>query len=206
MKNGVSKISRCAAGLILASATTLAAAPNNFLKSDDYKNGEEVVKVFLMDEDYGKMIDDVERNDVDLDWAWVKTADGKMKSEPKKLGFDIHGAKTVSIPEVKKHHKGMVPAEVLQATRDAISQGFQELGIETVASGGDLTFEAVLVDYKKDSTYAFVATINPFIELEARLKDNRSGETWMLIRDQSHGDDPEGAAFNFADTIARFLK
>jgi len=206
MKDTVSRISRCAVGIIFASAATLAAAPDTFLKSDDYKKGEEVVKVFLQDEDYGKMIDDVERNDVDFDWAWVKTADGKMKAKPKALGFDVHTAKTVSIPEVKKFHKGMLPPEALKATRDALVQAFQELGIETVATGGDLTFEAVLVDYKKDSTYAVVAMIKPFIELEAKLVDNRSGETWMLIREQSHGDDPEGAAFNFADTLARFLK
>jgi hypothetical protein len=206
MKDAVSTVSRYAFGIVFLSLATLASASDTFLKSDDYKKGEEVVKVFLQDDDYGKMIDDVERNDVDFDWAWVKTADGKMKSAPKKLGFDVHSAKTVSIPEIKKFHKGMVPPEVLKSTREAIVQGFQELGIETVASGGDLTFEAVLVDYKKDSTYAVVAMIKPFIELEARLTDNRSKETWMLIREQSHGDDAEGAAFNFADTLARFLK
>jgi hypothetical protein len=48
--------------------------------------------------------------------------------------------------------------------------------------------------------------VKPFIDLEARLTDNRSNQTWMLIRDQSHGDDADGAAFNFADTFARFLK
>lgn len=183
-----------------------AVAGGNFLKSDDYKDGEEVVKVFLMDEDYAKMIDDVERNDVDFDWAWVKTADGKMKDKVKTLGFDIKSAKTVAIPEVRKFSKGMVPDDTLKAVRESLVAGFKELGIETVASGGDLSFEAVLVDYKKDSTYAVVAMVKPFVELEARLKDNRSGETWMLIRDQSHGDDPAGAAFNFADELLRFLQ
>lgn len=183
-----------------------AVAGGNFLKSDDYKDGEEVVKVFLMDEDYAKMIDDVERNDVDFDWAWVKTADGKMKDKVKTLGFDIKSAKTVAIPEVRKFSKGMVPDDTLKAVRESLVAGFKELGIEAVASGGDLSFEAVLVDYKKDSTYAVVAMVKPFVELEARLKDNRSGETWMLIRDQSHGDDPAGAAFNFADELLRFLQ
>lgn len=190
-------------GALLGVSTALA---GTFLKSSDYKDGEEVVKVFLMDEDYGKMIDDVERNDVDLDWAWVKTADGKMKAEPKKLGFDLSTAKTVLIPEVKKFHRGMVPAEVLAAVRDSLSQAFKELGIDTVAKGGDLTFEAVLVDYKKDGTFTPFGGIQPFVEVEARLKDNRSGEIWMLIRDQSHGDGAEGAAFNFADSIIRFVQ
>ena len=100
----------------------------------------------------------------------------------------------------------MVPAEVLGAVRDSLSQAFKELGIETVATGGDLTFEAVLVDYKKDGTFTPFGNIQPFVEIEARLKDNRSGETWMLIRDQSHGDGGEGAAFNFADEVIRFLQ
>lgn len=190
---------------VVVGFTPVAALADTFIKSDDYKDGEEVVKVFLQDEDYSKMIDDVERNDVDFDWAWVKT-EGKMKAEPKKLGFDIRSAKTVFIPEVKKFHKGMVPAEVLGAVRESLTQAFKEIGIDTVDSGGDLTFEAVLVDYKKDSTFAYFATVNPFVEIEARLKDNRSGETWMLIRDQTHGDDAEGAAFNFADTLVRFVQ
>jgi hypothetical protein len=194
-------------GTLLALVLSVpAVAGGNFLKSDDYKDGEEVVKVFLQDEDYGKMIGDVERNDIDFDWLWVKTADGKMKDKVKALGFDIKSAKTVAIPEVKKFSKGMVPDETLKAVRESLVAGFKELGIDTVASGGDLSFEAVLVDYKKDSTYAVVAVVKPFIEIEARLKDNRSGETWMLVRDQCHGDDPAGAAFNFADELLRFLQ
>ena len=201
------RILRPALGTLLAVVLSVPAlAGGNYLKSDDYKDGEEVVKVFLQDEDYGKMIGDVERNDVDFDWVWVKTADGKMKDKVKALGFDIKSAKTVVLPEVKKFSKGMVPDDTLKAVRESLVAGFKELGIETVASGGDITFEAVLVDYKKDSTYAVVAMIKPFVEIEARLKDNRSGETWMLIRDQSHGDDPAGAAFNFADELLRFVQ
>lgn len=200
-------IVRPALGTLLAVVLSVpAVAGGNYLKSSDYKDGEEVIKVFLQDEDYGKMLGDVERNDVDFDWVWVKTADGKMKDKVKALGFDIKSAKTVAIPEIKKFSKGMVPDDTLKAVRESLVAGFKELGIETVASGGDITFEAVLVDYKKDSTYAVVAMIKPFVEIEARLKDNRSGETWMLIRDQSHGDDPAGAAFNFADELLRFVQ
>lgn len=207
MTRNRTSVSRSAiSAFLMALLAASAATAGTFLKSGDYKDGEEVVKVFLMDEDYGKMIDDVERNDVDLDWAWVKTADGKMKGEPKKLGFDLSTAKTVLIPEVKKFHKGMVPADVLVAVRDSLSQAFKELSIETVTKGGDLTFEAVLVDYKKDGTFTPFGGIQPFVEIEARLKDNRSGEIWMLIRDQSHGDDAAGAAFNFADNVIRFVQ
>jgi len=199
-------ISRPAVGTLLAVLLSVPAAGGTFLKSSDYKDGEEVVKVFLHDDDYAKMISEVERNDSDFDWAWAKTADGKMKEKVKTLGFDIHSAKTVLIPEVKKFNKGMVPDDTLKAVRESLSSAFKELGIETVATGGDLTFEAVLVDYKKDSTYAVFAMIQPFIELEARLKDNRTGETLLLIRDQSHGDDPAVAAFNFADGLVRFMQ
>jgi hypothetical protein len=194
------------ATLLAVGVSAPAMAGGNYLKSDDYKDGEEVVKVFLMDEDYSKMIGDVERNDVDFDWVWVKTADGKMKDKVKALGFDLKSAKTVSIPEVEKFSRGMVPDDTLKAVRESLVSGFKEMGIETVASGGDLTFEAVLVDYKKDSTYAVVAMVKPFVEIEARLTDNRSGETLMLVRDQSHGDDPAGAAFNFADELVRFTQ
>jgi hypothetical protein len=201
-------ISRSAMGVLLAATLGAAAAEasDTFLKSDDYKDGEEVVKVFLQDEDYARMIDDVERNDADFDWAWVKTADGKMKAKVKSLGFDVRSAKTVSIPEVRKFHKGMVPDDTLSAVRESLSQAFKELGLEVVETGGDLTLEAVLVDYKKDSTYAVYAMIKPFVEIEARLLDNRSGETLVLIRDQSHGDDTESAAFNFADELVRFVQ
>ncbi len=199
-------ISRFAVGILLAALASAPLAAGTYLKSSDYKDGEEVVKVFLQDEDYAKMIDDVERNDTDFDWLWVKTPDGKMKDKVKALGFDIHSAKTVSIPEVRKFAKGMVPDDILKAVRDSLSEAFKTLGIETVKSGGDLSFEAVLVDYKKDSTYAVLAMVKPFVEIEARLKDNRSGDTLMLIREQEHGDDPAGAAFNFADELVRFLQ
>ncbi|MEZ5313703.1 MAG: hypothetical protein R2862_08665 [Thermoanaerobaculia bacterium] len=196
-----------AATLVATLAFPLAtSASDTFIKSDDYKEGEEVVKVFLMDDDYVRMIDDVERNDVDFDWAWVKTPNGKMKDKVKQLGFDISSARTISIPEVRKFAKGMVPTAVLKAVRDNLEQGFGEMGLKTVASGGDLTFEAVLVDYKKDSTQVLFAMIQPFIELEGRLTDNRSKEVWLVVRDQVHGDDAETAAFNFADNLTRFLK
>ncbi|MGE0641164.1 MAG: hypothetical protein AB7G12_02300 [Thermoanaerobaculia bacterium] len=192
--------------VVILAFPVVASASDSFLKSDDYKDGEEVVKVFLMDDDYARMIDDVERNDVDFDWAWVKTPNGKMKDKVKQLGFDLSGARTISIPQVRKFAKGMVPAAVLTAVRDNLAQGFSEMGLETVASGGDLTFEAVLVDYKKDSTQVLFAMIQPFIELEGRLTDNRSKDVWLVVRDQVHGDDAETAAFNFADNLTRFLK
>lgn len=195
----------CTLAAVLVAAPLLAGT-KTFLKSDDYKDGEEVVKVFLQDEDYGKMIEDVGRNDVDLDWVWVKTADGAMKAKPKALGFDLHAYKTITLPEIKNFHKGMVPDDFTEKVRKALSQAFQGLGLQAVPEKGDLEFAAVLVDYKQDSTFIVWANVKPFIEIEGRLKDAKSGEVLMLVREQAHGDDVAGAGFNFADRLMKFLR
>lgn len=190
----------------LAGAASARAGGDSFLKSDDYKEGEEVVKVFLQDEDYAKMIDDAERNDVDLDWAWVDTGDGKMKPKVKQLGFDVRSFGSVTIPEIRSFHKGMVPPEVTASVRENLVKACEHLGLEVVESGGALELGAALVDYKQDSSWTPWGNIKPFIEVEVRLRATEGDRVLALIRQQTHGDGATGAAFNFADQLMRFLQ
>jgi hypothetical protein len=190
---------------LAAAALPLHAAPTNFTKSGDYKDGQEVVGKFLVDADYQLMIDDVERGDAELDWAWLKTADGKMKAKPKALAFALASGKTVVIPEPVNLHRGMAPPGVLEAVKKNLTAGMESLGLKVVESGGDYTLAVALVDVKQDSTYAFVAMVKPFIELEVKLTDG-AGDVLARIRHQEHGDNVEVAAFNFAEQLAKFLR
>jgi hypothetical protein len=190
---------------LAAAALPLHAAAKTFIKSGDYKDGEEVVGKFLVDADYQLMIDDVERGDAELDWAWMKTADGKMKAEPKAIGFELASGKTVVVPDTVNVHRGMSPPGVLEAVHKNLVAGMESLGLKVVESGGDFTLATALVDVKQDSTYAFVAMVKPFIELELRLAD-ASGDVLVRIRHQEHGDNVEVAAFNFAETLTKFLR
>jgi len=180
-------------------------ASGNFTKSSDYKDGEEVVGKFLVDADYQLMIDDVDRGDAELDWAWLKTADGKMKAKPKALAFQLAAGKTIVVPDPVSLHRGMVPPGVVEAVKKNLVAGMESLGLKVVEADGDFTLATALVDVKQDSTYAFVAMIKPFIELELRLTD-RSGEALVRIRHQEHGDNVEVAAFNFAEELVKFLR
>lgn len=190
--------------MLLATLATPLLAADTFIKSDDYKEGDEVVGKFLGDADYVLMIEDVERADADFDWAWVKTADGKMKSSPKKLGFELAAGKTIVIPAVVSVHRGMVPPGIVEAAQKNLVAAMESLGLKVVEADGDFTLAAALVDLKTDSTYAYVAMVKPFVELEVRLTD-KSGEVLARIRHQAHGDNVEVAAFNFADQLVKFL-
>ncbi len=191
--------------LALSLSTPLFAAPDVFTKSSDYKDGEEVVGKFLVDDDYKLMIEEVERNDADFDWAWVKTADGKMKTEPKKLGFDVTTFETVTIPDVPNLHKGMLPPDFVATVKKNLIAGMEALGLKVVESDGDLTLAAAVVDYKQDSTFVYFGNVKPFVELEVRLSD-KSGAVLARIRDQAHGDDAAIASFNFAEELVKFLR
>jgi len=194
-----------AAALALATLALPLAAADTFLKSDDYKEGDEVVGKFLGDEDYALMIEDLERGDVDLDWAWVKTADGKLKRKVKALGFQLAAGQTVEVPEVVNVHRGMTPPAVVESARKNLVAAMESLGLKVVAGGADYKLAAALVDVKQDSTYAFVAMIKPFVELELRLTSS-SGEVLARVRHQSHGDNAEVASFNLAETLVKFLR
>ena len=83
----------------------------------------------------------------------------------------------------------------------------KRLGLEVVESGAaDLDLQIGIVDLNASRTYAYVAYIDPFIELEVRLTDAKAKETLLLLRNQEHGGTPEAAAGDFAGQMAKFLK
>lgn len=203
-------------------------AATYFAESDDYKDGEEIVNVFLKEADYQMMVEDIERNGETFDWGWVKTADaqpveapatGKAKllgrfkrggsnpAEPKNLGFALGSFKTVSIPKVE-NFSGLIPPTLQDNVHESFVLAMKEAGLEVVPDGqaADLELKVAIVDMKRDSTYIYFANIQPFIELELRLKDLKTGENLMLLRNQAHSNTPDDAAMNYASTLLKFLR
>ena len=201
-------------------------AAEYFVETDDYKEGEEIVNVFLKEPDYRLMVEDISRNGETFDWGWVKTADaqaaepsekkglmGKMRrgggrgnpAEPKNLGFSLGSYKTVSIPKVS-NFSGMIPPDTPDKIRASFVQAMETAGLKVTDGAGDLELEVAIVDYKQDSTNIVIGRVDPFIELEMRLREKASGENLMLLRSQSHSNTPEDAAFNYASTLLKFLR
>lgn len=218
--------------LLLTLALALpASAADTFVNSDDFKDGEEIVNVFLKEDDYRLMVEDIERNGEEFDWGWVKVAGatpapaeetgkkggllkkfsrgggggGSNVSHPKQLGFDLSSYKTISIPEVK-NFSGVIPKQLPDEVREAFEQAAETLGLEVTKGKGDLQLELGIVDVKRDSTYVYFANVQPFIELELRLKDTKTGENLILLRNQAHSDTPADAAMNYASTLVKFLR
>lgn len=219
--------------VVLLLIPSLALAGDTFLESDDYKDGEEIVDVFLKADDYRLMVEDIERNGNGFDWGWVKTVDvvassapepvenkgrlGRLmtrlpkrgRSNPAKpgvLGFDLRSYKSVSLSV--QNFAGVVQPSMLDAIRDAFALAVEQLGLEVAKDGApaDLELGVAIVDLKRDSTYIYFASIDPFIELEARLRDTVRGENLILLRNQAHSKTPEDAALNYADTLVKFLR
>lgn len=209
----------------------LSLAQDRYIDSDDYKDGEEIVGVFLKADDYRLMVEDIERNGEEFDWGWVKTAAaqpapepesrkgrfGKLLShlprrgrenpaEPGTLSFDLHAYKTAALSV--QNFAGLVRPATLDAVREAFTLAMQQMGLQVVPDGtnSDLDLGIAIVDIKRDSTYAYVATIEPFIELELRLRDAKTGENLILLRNQAHSTTSEEAAFRYADVLMKFLR
>lgn len=150
--------------VLLVGGATAGNAADSFLESDDYKEGEEIVNVFLQEEDYRIMADDFERRGQSFDWGWALTPqwerqagadaeqDGggeekkgllgrfrgrggpKLENEPKELAFDVTSYRTVRIPEVE-NFAGIVSPEELGGIRDAFVLAMEQLGLEVVGGG-----------------------------------------------------------------------
>ncbi|MDX1997478.1 MAG: hypothetical protein SF066_07135 [Thermoanaerobaculia bacterium] len=189
------------AGLLLLGGTVPVGA-DIFIKSDDYTEGEEVIGKHLNDDDYRLMIDALERNGEEFDWGWVK-APGKL-TKLKDLGFDPTSYKSVVIPEVK-NFAGLTAKDIPATVAEAFGLAAAELGW-TVAETGDLELSMALVDIKRDSTFAVVAVVKPFIELEIRLKDTKTGESLLILRHQAHAEKVEDVGLLVADKLVKFLQ
>lgn len=180
-------------------------SPDTFIGSDDYKEGEEIVGVVLDDADYAKMVEDIERHGHDFNWGWVKATTGSA-AEPKDLAFDMSSYKTVRVVPVENKAMKVAPG-IEEAATEALVQAMELLDLEAVTSGpADLELEAAIVDYKSDKTYIYVGFVDPFLEMEGRLKDLDTGETLFLFRHQEHGTTPASAATDLAGQIANFLR
>jgi hypothetical protein len=204
-------------------------AANYFVNSDDYKDGEEIVNVYLKADDYRMMVEEIQRNGEEFDWGWVKVAGAeapppeepakkgfmkKMKrgggsnpAEPRALGFDLSTYKTVSIPKVQ-NFSGVIPGDLQESVRDSFEQAMKTLNLQVVGEGkkADLELGLAIVDFKHDSTYIYFANVQPFIELELRLRDTKTGENLILLRNQAHSDSPADAAMSYASTLVKFLR
>jgi hypothetical protein len=51
-----------------------------------------------------------------------------------------------------------------------------------------------------------VARIDPFIEIELRLRDLKAGRDLLLLRNQAHSGTPTDAARRYATLLVRFLQ
>jgi hypothetical protein len=177
--------------------------PATFLDSDDYRDGEEVVGVFLGDDEYGRMIEDVEFHGVGFDWTWYR-ADYAKPRKPARLLFRAADYGTVRVLPVANHAPALAPG-LEEEVRGLFVQAMERLGLRVVGDDEEAALElgVAIVDYKADSTYIFFANIDPFIELEVRLRDTATGEPLVLIRNQDHNSTP---ALGAADTAAGLMR
>lgn len=203
MRNGIMKVLACAC--VVTIVTAVALAGETFIKSDDYT--EELHGKMLTDPDYTLMVEDLERNDAEFDWGWVKTPDGKLK-KLKALGFDLASYKTVRIPPVQDFSDSLSP-DLPKKVHDAFTQAAKSLGLEVVtddAKDPGLELGVAVIDLKRERTYAYVAMIDPYIKLEIRLRVAATGENLLLLRNRSHSETPESAAIRCASQLLKFLR
>lgn len=218
-----------ACGLLLSSAAP--AGADLFVESDDYKDGEEIVDVFLTADEYSKMVDDFERKGQSFDWGWALTpkweaaanqepseqpkkkrffrrggGGPKPESEPEVLAFDLSDYSTVLVPEIE-NFSGIMKDDELESVRQSFELAVKQMGLEPVRSGSaDLELKAVVVDINREGGGFGLIQIDPFIEIELRLRDLTQGRDLLLIRNQEHGDTPDSAALEFASQLAQFLR
>jgi hypothetical protein len=186
------------------SLPTRSSGPKTFLQSDDYREGEEIVGELLTDSEYGRMVADLERRGIELDWGWA-AATGGSPSKPAALSFALGSYRTITVEPVENASRQVAPG-LTEAVHSALEEAFRLAGLEVSESGGELVLQAAVVDHKSDRTYAYVAMIDPFLEIELRLVERASGEPLLLVRHQEHGTTPALAAADFASDLALFLR
>lgn len=221
-----------ALGLLVLPGTP-ALADDAFIESDDYREGEEIVGVFLGDDEYAKMVEDIERGGQEFDWGWVltprwaETASAeaaeeepekkrgffrrrgkrgpKLEQEPDELAFDLSAYDTVAI-EVE-NFAGIMKDDELDDLRESFALAMERFGLEPATGGSaDLELGVAVVDINREGGGFGLIQIDPFIELEVRLREAGSGRDLVLIRNQEHGDTPTDAALEMASQIAMFLR
>lgn len=198
----------CITGCATLSSMTVpspggSSSDDTFLTSDDYRDGEEIVGVFLTDAEYARMVEDFEYRDVDFDWGWAK---GEMSGEiVRSLAFDVRDYGTVRVAATENHSNALDP-DIASEVHQRFTAAMERLGLQVVSGAADLELGTVIVDYKSDKTFIWFANIDPFIELELRLRDLATAESLLLIRDQEHGTTPADAAGDFAGAVLQILR
>lgn len=188
---------------LLALAFPAVSRADKFIKSDDYKDGDEVVGRFLTDAEYQLMVDDVERNDEEFDWTWVAA---EKPTKPKNLNFSLQGKK-VHIPEVA-NYAGLTAKNLPPMVAENFGEALKVLGAEVVtdAAAADYELGIAIVDSDSGGGWApYVGRIEPSVELEIRLRD-KAGQNLLLVRSQEHGGNAETAVLEFADEFSKFLR
>ena len=96
----------------------------------------------------------------------------------------------------------------LAEVRQAFVAGFEQLGLQVVAAGApaDLTLGIAMVDLDREGGGFGFIEVDPFLELELRLRDTAKDQDLMLIRHQKHGDELEEAALQYANELVIFLR
>lgn len=180
--------------------------PETFLDSDDYRDGEEVVGVFLGDEEYARMIEGIEFRGIEFDWSWYQ-ADYAKPRKPTRMLFRAADYGTVRVLPVQNDAPALV-SDLEDEVRGVFVQAMERLGLRVVGDGEEAALElgVAIVDYKADSTYIFFANVDPFIELEIRLRDLATGEPLVLIRNQDHNSTPLLGAADTAAGVMRVLQ
>lgn len=181
-------------------------AAGRFIDSSDYRDDDEIVGKMLVDDDYRKLVEDLEYRNISFDWGWVK-ATGKKANKPKELGFAVSSYKTIYIAPVTNPSLELVSG-LTDDVRDLFAASLSQIGLElsTSRKNADLELELAVVDYNPESIYIYFAWIDPFIELEMRLRDVATGEDLLLVRDQDHGSTPLHGAADIATNLAKFLR
>jgi len=213
--------------------TTAARANDNFLESDDYEEGESVHSVFLKEDDYRIMVEDIERNDTEFDWGWVLTpgfqeagpppedtrhkalrwlprrGGQKLVQQPQQLAFDLRDYRTIFIPPVE-NFAGIMKEELLSSIRESFIEGAGMFGLEVVDDRPSTGLELRLatLDQMRDvaNVPVYGIRVQPFLLLELELIDLETGQKLVLLRNRKHGNSVAEAALNFADDFVKFLR
>lgn len=210
-----------------------ARAADTFIKSDDYEERETPVGVFLTDDDYRIMVEDIERNDTSFDWGWVLTPgfqdagtpppdtrpkalkwlprkDGqRLTDTPRELAFDFGDYKKIYIPPVE-NFAGIMKDDLLASIRDSFVEAVSMFNLEVVETREAAHLELAMATMDQMRNVANVPVygirIEPFVLLELRLVDLATGQKLVLLRNRKHGPTPADAALNFADDFVKFLR
>ncbi|MBI2569236.1 MAG: hypothetical protein HYV63_19630 [Candidatus Schekmanbacteria bacterium] len=167
---------------------------------------QEVTGRFLTDAEYRIMAEELERNDAELDWGWAKAATGR-EYRPRELAFDLRPYKSVRIAMIDSVARQVYPdvEDVVEYHFEAMMKRFGLAIVADPEAPVEVELGLAVVDLSVTPTYAFVTTIPPFIELELRLRELKSGDTLLLIRHQETSSSIGAATSDWVNRLVELL-